>query len=319
VQEAVASLEKTLGHKVVPQVQWALLWNEQKDRFPDKATFVPAISRITIAWYERLQWRLDSDNFPQWTEELLELMSQKGGTKQLQIEPSPPPHIRPKTSWRAKTSSFYLGIPKTDPAPHAKVVAAFDQDFENLFVEAVGTAAPAEEGWDDLTAEPTLATTVPAVVPEPRKAVVTHCVNPVVFEEKKKDRLPVVADLSRPDQLFTQTTPYILSVDVSPGVFLVRSSHEPSLELLSAYLNKWGKLNIHDSNRGNVLNVQLIESPFFNGVMDAVSIEPAMLHNNRGVELNPTIVLAFIEGVLGYQLVYTNGRSWVYKSDTLLK
>lgn len=86
MHEAIEALQGTLGHKIIPQVQWSLLWDELKDRFPDKTTFVPTICRITIAWYERLLWRLDSENFPEWTEEVLGLLAQSGGTKYLHIE-----------------------------------------------------------------------------------------------------------------------------------------------------------------------------------------------------------------------------------------
>lgn len=88
-KKSVQALEKTLGHKISPQAQWPALWNELKDRYPDKATFVPTICRITIAWYERLLWRLDSDNFPEWTEEFLSSLSDaagSGGRIQLHIE-----------------------------------------------------------------------------------------------------------------------------------------------------------------------------------------------------------------------------------------
>lgn len=89
VQKSVEALEKTLGHKISPQAQWPALWNELKDRYPDKATFVPTICRITIAWYERLLWRLDSDHFSEWTEEFLSSLSDAGGSGgriQLHIE-----------------------------------------------------------------------------------------------------------------------------------------------------------------------------------------------------------------------------------------
>lgn len=63
------ALDKSLGHTISSQARWPASWNELKDRYPEKATFVLTICRITIAWYERLRWRLDTDHFPDWTEE----------------------------------------------------------------------------------------------------------------------------------------------------------------------------------------------------------------------------------------------------------
>jgi len=279
-----------------------------------------SISRIVIAWYERFLWRLDSDNFPEWTEELLALLSE--GRKQLIIEPSPPPHNRPKTSWNAKTASFYLGIPKIEPPPHSKVVAAFDQDFENLLTQGDAAGGPVDEGWDDLAAEPSRVPVPSAsrsVTTEPSRTVTTHTVSDISFEERPKiDRLPALGELSRPNELFAQRAPYILTLDMG-NPLIIRCSHESSLELISSYLNRWGRLNTHDNAKRNILKVELVESAFCNGVNDALTIEPHINFRNSGFQINPTLVLAFIEGVLGYKLVHTDGRNWVYRSDTVLK
>ncbi|KAF8069113.1 hypothetical protein FPV67DRAFT_1491177 [Lyophyllum atratum] len=320
VQASIAALEKTLGHRIVPIVQWPILWNELQGRFPDKATFIPSISRIAIAWYDRLFWRLDSDNFPEWTEELLALLSQ--GRKQLIIEPSPPPHNRPKTSWDARTSSFYLGIPKIAPPPHSKVVAAFDQDFENLLVQGDAAGGPADEGWDDLATEPsrTPAHGAPrSAAAEPTRTVTTHTVSDASFAEIPKiDRLPGLGELSRPNELFAQRAPYILTLDVG-NPLIIRCSHEASLELIWSYLTRWGRQNSADSMRRNILKVELIESAFCNGVNDMLTIEPHINFRTSNDAINPALVLAFIEGVLGYKMVHTNGHNWVYRSETILK
>ncbi|RDB28047.1 hypothetical protein Hypma_002191 [Hypsizygus marmoreus] len=314
LQTAMASLEKTLGHKIVPYVQWPILWNELKDNFADKTTFIPTISRIAVAWYERLLFRFDNDDFAEWTEQLLEQLS---STKiLLHIEPCSPPQNRPKTTLNPKTSAFYLSIPKSPQIPHTKMVSAFDQDFENLLKPVNDTPGATEDGWDDISVEPT---SLAATAPVPRRTITTHTINTVQTEAPKTDRLPTLGELSRPNELFANTAPYILTVDVRPGQFSIKCSHEQSLELLSSYLNRWGKQNINDSMRRNFLEVKLVESAFCMGVMDMLTVEPYMSFRNREMELNPVIVLAFIEGVLGYTMVYTNGHHWVYRSSTVLR
>ncbi|KAG6815550.1 hypothetical protein H0H87_000633, partial [Tephrocybe sp. NHM501043] len=240
VKGSISSLEETLGHRIEPIVQWAILWDELKDRYPDKTTFVPSIVRIVNTWYSRLLWRLDSDNFPEWTEELLGLLSE--GRKQLVIEPSPPPHNRPRTSWNTKTASFYLGLPKIEPPPHSRVVAAFDQDFDNLLTQG-SVSGPADEGWDDLVAEPGSASVARSSAPEPRRSVATHSVSDSSRpdnERLKIDRLPSLLELPRPSELFASRVPYILTLDLG-NPLVIRCSHEPTLDLLSAYFNRWGK------------------------------------------------------------------------------
>jgi hypothetical protein len=43
------------------------------------------------------------------------------------------------------------------------------------------------------------------------------------------------------------TGPYILIVEERVPNIVIQCSHEPSLELIAAYLNKWGKSNLNDS------------------------------------------------------------------------
>lgn len=61
-----------------------------------------------------------------------------------------------------------------------------------------------------------------------------------------------------------------------------------------------------------MLTVNMIESAFFDDVIDTIVIEPTY---SRGVTepLNPTFILAFVEGVLGYKEEYTNGLRWIFK------
>lgn len=50
--------------------------------------------------------------------------------------------------------------------------------------------------------------------------------------------------------------------------------------------------------------------------MDSLYIEPNMSYHRS---VNPTIILSFIEGVLGYKMVYTTSSYWMYRCTTLLK
>jgi hypothetical protein len=59
------------------------------------------------------------------------------------------------------------------------------------------------------------------------------------------------------------------------------------------------------------MKVELHDSDYFFGVRDSLTITPW----DEFISANPTIVLAFIEGILGYQLVHTTGHHWVYRSE----
>lgn len=64
--------------------------------------------------------------------------------------------------------------------------------------------------------------------------------------------------------------------------------------------------------------MELVESAFVFGVIDAIIIEPAVA-TRVSPPLNPVLVLAFVEGVLGYKETHTTGAQWVFKLETPLK
>ena len=76
LQQAITNLTTTLGHKIVPQVQWPNVWEETKQAMPDPADFIPAMVTYTTAWYDQMNWRLENDAFADWTEQLLSALSQ---------------------------------------------------------------------------------------------------------------------------------------------------------------------------------------------------------------------------------------------------
>jgi hypothetical protein len=61
--------------------------------------------------------------------------------------------------------------------------------------------------------------------------------------------------------------------------------------------------------------IELQESDYCFGVMDTLTIKPKDPYK----EVNPAMVIAFIEGILGYRLIHTTGCHWMYnRSESLL-
>ncbi|KAJ6591466.1 hypothetical protein DFH09DRAFT_1273405 [Mycena vulgaris] len=304
VTDSVSSLSKILGHTITPRVEWTVMWSDLKERFPDNTIFVPTVVRYTIAWYERLSGRLENDAYAEWTEQFLNVLSDGSNRKalSLHIEPAGPGVTRPSTKWNVKLATFHLCVPKIEPVSQSKLDASFDKDFENLFNTEIDAK---DDDWADVAAE-TRAAAKGATISFPNEA-------PSVT------RLPVLDGLARPQELFTSTGPYILIVEERGAMIVVQSSHEPSLELLAAYLNKWSKSNPNDSLKRSILKVELVESEYCFGMMDTLTVERTMARSNSGNSINPTLILAFVEGVLGYKLTNTTGSCRTYTSTTLLK
>ncbi|SJK98462.1 uncharacterized protein ARMOST_01730 [Armillaria ostoyae] len=112
------------------------------------------------------------------------------------------------------------------------------------------------------------------------------------------ESLSFLGSLSRPSDLFTSTAPYILTVSLRD---------QPELPSLI----RWAK--------AHSMTLTLVESDFYPRMMDSLVVKPNLSWDRNGKLLNPTIVLAFIEGVVGYRMVYTTGSYWMYRRTTLFK
>ncbi|KAK0480677.1 hypothetical protein IW261DRAFT_1133701 [Armillaria novae-zelandiae] len=127
------------------------------------------------------------------------------------------------------------------------------------------------------------------------------------------EHLPLLASLREPSALFTSTAPYILTLSFPDGPHLpsmiVNCSHEPTLKLLKTYLERWAK--------ADSMTLTLVESNVFPRMTDCLVGTFHDLAPERGVKIvNPTVILAFIEGVVGYHLVHTTGSYWMYRRTT---
>ncbi|TFK32334.1 hypothetical protein BDQ12DRAFT_504936 [Crucibulum laeve] len=306
IQHSVKTLSETLGHKIIPQIQWLTVWTGLKAHFPDKNIFVPTICSTVTAWYDRLLWRLEQEVFSEWTEEFLTLLAVTGCGFEilLMIELDSSTVSRPQTSWKKNMNAFYLTVPIANLLGLAQVEVGFDKDFDHLMSVKM-TEDNDEDEWSDIRADVT-----PSVT---RTEIPRAIENPEVITPS---RLPLLDTLARPSDLLASVAPYMLIVDATIGLPLtVQCSHEAGLELLANYLKKWARVNIQDSLKRPLLKIELIESWFCSGVMDTISIEPLMNHRGPNLQFNPTIILAFIEGVLGYKMVNSTAYRWIYKSD----
>jgi hypothetical protein len=64
-----------------------------------------------------------------------------------------------------------------------------------------------------------------------------------------------------------------------------------------------------------VLKMGILDSMVCSDIVDTIQIGPFPENSH----INPTLFLAFIEGVLGFSLVHTNGSTWLYRVDAILK
>lgn len=142
---------------------------------------------------------------------------------------------------RTNLSVFILEVPNRTLPLNAQIDAGFDQDLDNLFsseVEASLRSEVNDDEWAEVIHDGhDTNTTPPAVSAAPIRVV------PRVQE------LPAIETLARPPDLLKNIMPNILTVDARSFPLMVHSSHQPSLELLAAYLKKWAKIDVNDSTK----------------------------------------------------------------------
>ncbi|KAF9267117.1 hypothetical protein L218DRAFT_1074426 [Marasmius fiardii PR-910] len=314
VHEAMANLEKILGHQIPAEPEWPALWSTLQPRFPEKSTFVPTIAHYTIGWYERLLGRLENDAYAVWTEQLLSVLAESRRRLLLKVEPSQHGSTGTYITWNSTLRSFHLGIGNSDPLSESRLAGVLDGLFNTLFTEGgqqqgqgssspLSSSLPTEDDWADVD-----------IIEKQKEKPWGPADNGPWKATRRVERLPTVDTLARPNELFRTTSPQLMIIHQHRQSLTVQCSHQPSLELLQAYLTKWAKTNTNDSLRRPVFKYDLVESEFSFGIIDTLHIEANMTYTKT---VNPTIILAFVEGVLGYTMVHTTGSSWMYRTVTL--
>lgn len=81
LQTTIGELKALLGHDVLIEPEWALLWTALGKYFPDPGTFVPAIANVVTAWCKSMMELAEDDRNSAWTDQLLEKLSPSRGMK----------------------------------------------------------------------------------------------------------------------------------------------------------------------------------------------------------------------------------------------
>ena len=87
-RKALKALYELLGYQIDVEIDAPKLWSDLSTYYPDPETFAPNITGIVQAWADCLAARLQDDNNAEWTEKLLELLTEKGSTVRARMEVS---------------------------------------------------------------------------------------------------------------------------------------------------------------------------------------------------------------------------------------
>ncbi|CAK7266758.1 hypothetical protein SEPCBS57363_002252 [Sporothrix epigloea] len=129
--------------------------------------------------------------------------------------------------------------------------------------------------------------------------------------------LPDFDALPPPDELFRRPPYHLIITDYGHSKIVVQGSHSPSLRLLGDYMARWCLINHQDSRHPPAVAVVYNRSCWdTSSMVDMITLTSEA---NNIFKFSPALVLAFVEGVLGYEKVSTEQGMWTYRRLMPLK
>ncbi|CAK7228422.1 hypothetical protein SCUCBS95973_006877 [Sporothrix curviconia] len=335
VQVARAALRKVLGYDLRVDPEWVQLLTALDKAYPDRQNLVQAVAGCVELWCKVLTELLDgADNADaaqqEWAETLMEKLETPlalrlyvtvVGSDASSPLPLAQQITEPGTAWTDERTAFMLYLPqKRAVTVPGEFEAAYRGGILNCFREkekpaAAGLAhrpAAAVSGGDDWAdVEMDSATGTANVVEPPAPAHASPASSAPETLPPRLAYLPSLDSLPRPDELFLRPPYHLIVADYGNKKIVVQGSHSPSLHLLGEYMKRWCRLNHQDSRRPLAVEVKYNQSCWgANPMFDAVTLTSEA--NNIFI-FNPAMVLAFVEGVLGYDKVSTEQGIWTYR------
>lgn len=216
------------------------------------------------------------------------------------------------TEWSDSRQGFVVSVPKVhmyQPAQFAQVfmeqlLECFDekkqQQSESLPIHSTTGDEWADVGIDETQERSTKTAESTALAPA------------VEF-------LPDPNNLPKPGTLLLKP-PYHLLINSYGGNKLeIQCSHSATLDVLSQYLKRWCKINPNLTTKPPAVDIELNQGTCgFGLTYDTLTLSCENRYGSR-FTVSPTLILHLVEGVLGYERVFSDASSWHYRRDAPFK
>ncbi|KAK3335844.1 hypothetical protein B0T19DRAFT_20875 [Cercophora scortea] len=301
LQTTLKSVQELLGRDVSIDPEWQLLTAELDKFYPDKGNLVVIVAGCVQVWAKSMMELLDDESLEKWTEQVLEKTLAPGRLRVfLEVGTSD----KAATSWSEQRGGFVVSLPKRQVFQPTELYAVFRSGLLACFdAEKKKAQIPVRQADDWADVEMDTTTGKAQVVEQPKPSA----------SGAKVDFFPNVASLPRPDQLFLKP-PYHLTMTLGRDIE-IQCSHSPTLQFLSDYLRRWCRVNHHDTTNPPAIQVILHQSAFGLGEMyDRLVLSTEETRYTNQFKVTSPALVALIEGVLGYELVSSDG-AWNFRRD----
>ncbi|KAF2152206.1 hypothetical protein K461DRAFT_321256 [Myriangium duriaei CBS 260.36] len=296
VQTSITTLTELLGLPVLVDIDWQQLVPILLPKHKDVDTLVPNVSYAVTYYLDTLSEFVDDSEKESWSDSLLAFANNYGRKLVIRVQSAKGSVF--KSSSNDSAGAIVVHIPEDDL--HPSLSSDIHDSLRTLFDSP---SSPLEhESFEHVLPSSALATPACEIRPSKPSSIKS---------------LPALDQLARPEDLFDSQPPYHMIITAESGRVIVQGSHQPSLQLISAYFKKWSR-KMRDAQNLSVIKVELRESQFGHGIFfDSVVLEPTNARYTAG-ELNVMLFVAFAENVLGYsQAARENnaGRQWYLRRE----
>ncbi|KAI1332448.1 hypothetical protein F5Y16DRAFT_357816 [Xylariaceae sp. FL0255] len=300
VNQAIKELENTSGYGVRVQPEWHPLLAELDTFYPDKSTFVPCVAAAVIALCTALTMLINDETHVVWADKFMEHIDHQ---IKVSLEVSQKRDV--KLSWSEQQQGFVIAFAKGPIPSQSHLRSLFSGELIQCFDKTSSTSEvvpAATDDWADVSVDNTTGKPGVAELPERPKG-------PSI-----PDSIPDIHTVARPDDLLLKPPYHLVVYDMGRSLVEVQCSHSPTLVFLSEYLKKWSKINHNNTKKPPRADVKLGESAFGLGLMyDRLTITSEEKYIVQ--DISAVLVVALVEGVLGYKIVSTDRSMWSFRRD----
>lgn len=139
------------------------------------------------------------------------------------------------------------------------------------------------------------------------------------------DIMPTLSILGAPSELFVETVPYYMMLTCFGNTARLHGSHQPSLRLIAEYFKKWSRATPARPSQGMNSQFPLIEVKIFGSRFSQrdyvdlavlqTKVSPDEKIVQKSLDINPAMIVGFIQGVLGYRIIHIAKDEWHFTRD----
>ncbi|EGO51997.1 hypothetical protein NEUTE1DRAFT_89860 [Neurospora tetrasperma FGSC 2508] len=338
----VTELSRVLGHKVIIEADWQRLLDEFGEQ--QKPTLVEAAYDIMVSWCDELQLILDHPDDDDWLTRLLTRLVKANGKLRVMLDVWENSQLG--TSWSDERNGFFVHLPKhflfvrrALKRGQSVIREEFQKELLSCFVTTAndkedsnpelgkeawtGTATESlkqlsvrdEKSGEERSSNANGAAPAAACKTQPNVAnAKTTTTSSASSAEPKPASFPTVASLPTLSEICSRPPYHITIQDGSkPGWISIHGSHGASLKLIDKYISKWTPNVEMESEDGPPTIDRAV-----NGALTTLTIRRVVVERSfrvRPQSVTMPMVLAIIEGTLGYEVVWHGSGEYRLRRD----